>query len=165
MIQDLSSMVRDKLALPNGEARQVLHFFWPLNYWRCPNEGYRTGCENVWTTVHLFRTTFTLTIIINCWRSASLLKKRPRVQLSAEPTPRALNELKRECYLRNEIRKRSDFPVFWHKDDKTYTPVRSYSQKNSASRQTAHTLFATSWGRSHRCGGLSPINIRRARHP
>lgn len=127
MIQDLSSLERDKLALPNGEARQALHFFWPLNYWRCPNDGYRAGCKNVWTTVLLFRTTFALTIMLNCWISAGLLIKRPRVQLLAEPTTRVLNELKRERYLCNDIRKRSDFVVFWHKDDKTYIPVRSYS--------------------------------------
>lgn len=127
MIQDLSSLETDKLALPDGEARQLLHFFWPLNYWRCLNDGYRTGCENVWTTVLLFRTTFTLTIILNCWINADLLKKRPQVQLSAALTPMALNELNRECYLCNDISKRSNFVVFWHKDDKTYTPVRSYS--------------------------------------
>ena len=62
------------------------------------------------------------TIILNCWISVDLLKKRPRVQLSADSTPRALTELKRECYLRSDVRKRSDFVVFWHKDATMYTP-------------------------------------------
>ena len=122
MIQDLSSLERDKLALPNGEARQVLHFFWPLNYWRCPNDGYRAGCKNVWTTVLLFRTTFALTIMLNCWISAGLLIKRPRVQLLAKPTTRVLNELKRERYLCNDIRKRSDFVVFGIRTIKRTSP-------------------------------------------
>ena len=76
----------------------------------------------MWTTVLLFRTTFNPTIILNCWISVSLLKKRPRVQLSADSTPRDLNGLKRECYLRSDVRKRSDFVVFWHKDATMYTP-------------------------------------------
>ena len=67
--------------------------------------------------------------MLNFWIRAGLLKKRPRVQLSAEPTLRALNELKRECYLRNDIRKRSDFLVFWHQVDKTYTPSDTIHRK------------------------------------